>query len=163
MKHIFEGVDGTFKTTMAKSIGGEYKHNNLIPKDYRDIITGVESDFEFIDNDSFPKYTLDRSFIISEYIYSRSIAERITYLTMPFVESFIKECAEKSITINVNYFEKEETIDSMLTIKKDDFETLPIHKINKLYVNFFVTFTKYKNIYFRKVEDYLNIKEPWNE
>ncbi len=79
MSVIFEGVDGVGKTTEAKgflaiSPGHYYVHNWAKPTKDVDIISEVTKELLLLQSPE--KIIFDRSFIISEYVYSHVLGRK---------------------------------------------------------------------------------------
>lgn len=91
MIYIYEGPDGCGKTTKAfqfckGNLGYTYIHNKEIPKD-EEIASFLSSNEVRIIRGS-EDIILDRSFIISEFVYSRAL-NRESYVTEAMLSDFL--------------------------------------------------------------------------
>ncbi len=150
VKTILEGPDGAGKTLYAKNAlpAFKYFHSVLVPKNYRDVIRGISNDVRFLSRKIHDDSVLDRSFIISEYIYSR-ILRRTIYITEGFLKEFLENCRTKNVTIIV-FLYKSPRRTACLTMKERD-RHLPIRRINRLYSEIFLSLD-YRNIFIRYIE-----------
>lgn len=92
MSIIFEGVDGTGKTTAAKSWCNFYSsygyiHNFAKPSKPDDIRSEMFKEITLLMSPN--DFVLDRSYIISEYIYA-TVLNRPTVITLEHLFNFTK-------------------------------------------------------------------------
>ena len=154
MKYILEGPDGTGKTYYAKHTlkDASYSCENKPPKTLRDIYIGLVNDFAFVDSGEYAHSVKDRSFIISEYIYSRAL-KRTVYLAEGFVLDFINECNDKGIEV-IFFLYLSPLATSKRTLNTAD-QNLPIEKINDLYYELYKKVGCLFNVDFLCIEDIL--------
>lgn len=153
MKVILEGPDGAGKSFFARHNlpGFACRSTTLVPKDYRDSVRGMVGDVSFLGKSGRGDLALDRSFIISEYVYS-SVLGRRKYVTKDFLLSFLGECRKKGVKIMIFlYRDFERTRGS--TLKKKD-RSLPIKRLNEFYRDTFLGLG-HPNISIRYAEDFI--------
>jgi hypothetical protein len=134
MSVIFEGVDGIGKTTKALKLIGEepmfrYIHNWAKPKTELNILSEITK--ELILLDSPIHLAIDRSYIISEFIYS-TILNRPTSITIEHVKEFVDIVNKQEHIVNIMCYLN---ID-MLNIEPED-KDLPFEELNKMYMSLF--------------------------
>lgn len=134
MSLIFEGVDGTGKTTNTKQFmmfnqNYMYIHNWTKPKNNTDILS--ETTKEILLMDSPNNILFDRSFIISEYVYA-TVLGRETPITFEYVQDLVELINRRKHTLKLFYFDDS----SALHIKPED-SSLPFNLLNEMYLEIF--------------------------
>jgi hypothetical protein len=150
MSIIFEGVDGTGKTTNIKQFmmfnrNYKYVHNWTKPKNKTDILSEATKEILLL-NDSF-NVLLDRSFIISEYIYS-TVLDRETPITFEYVQKLVELMNRKDHTLKLFYFYDIES----LVIKSEDID-LPFNKLNDLYLETFTNRVRLTKLLLENIDE----------
>lgn len=150
MSIIFEGVDGTGKTTNARQFmifnrHYAYIHNWTKPKNNIDILS--ETTKEILLLESPFDLLIDRSFIISEYIYAH-ILGRKTPITFDYIKEFVKLINRKKHTIKLFTF----TNFDSLRIKEED-KDLPFEDLNKAYIELLNYQVKIDNLIVENIDE----------
>lgn len=150
MSIIFEGVDGTGKTTNALgylSISPDYSyvHNWAKPKKPMDIASEITKEFLLLT--SHWPILFDRSFIISEYVYAH-ILERKTEVNNRVLIDFVHRINEGNHTVKLFTFDEV----SDLKFKKED-RNLPFRELNDAYMSLLVDQYKIKNLIIENVSN----------
>lgn len=132
MSVIFEGVDGVGKTTKAlrllhKEPRFRYIHNWAKPRTEINMLSEVTK--ELILLTSPIHIILDRSYIISEFVYS-TILNRTTSITFEHVKELIDVINKQGHIINLMYYIN---IDA-LKFKSEDID-LPFNSLNEMYIS----------------------------
>ncbi len=136
MSLIFEGVDGTGKTTniqqfMLFNRYYMYVHNWSKPTNKIDVLSEVTKEILLLDSEH--NIMFDRSFIVSEYIYAH-VLKRETPITFDYIKEFVALINRRGHTIKLFYFNH---FDS-LRIKEED-KDLPFEALNKAYMDLFTS------------------------
>ena len=150
MSVIFEGVDGVGKTTKALNLMNKepifrYIHNWAKPKKEVDILSEVTK--EMILLTSPIKMVLDRSYIISEFVYA-TVLGRQTYVTIEHVKALVHVINEHHHIVNLLCY----TDHSALKCDPIDMN-LPHDILNSFYMDLFLNILGVDNL----VTDVINI------
>jgi len=151
MSIIFEGVDGTGKTTTANDIlkfYGDYFyiHNWSKPKNEIDISSEITKEFILLQSPT--RLLFDRSFIISEYVYS-NILGRKSIITFEHIQAFEVIVNQYKHAVQLFIFEDIKK----LNFKKED-KNLPFAELNALYIKLFTEQIKINN-FILNIIDYM--------
>jgi hypothetical protein len=135
MSIIFEGVDGTGKTTRAKEFPriytGHYDYIHNHDKTRKPVDIESEVTKEMLLMTYCDKILFDRSYIISEYIYSK-VLRRETPVTLDYVKALIELINLRSHTVNLFVFKDRDKL-----ILKDEDSKLPFIELNNAYLQLF--------------------------
>lgn len=134
MSIIFEGVDGIGKTTNIRQFqlfnpGFMYIHHWAKATNKVDILSEATKEILLLESDY--NILFDRSFIISEYIYT-SILGRKTIIDFGYVKELVSLINRKGHTVKLFCFKNK----NVLTIKDED-KNLPFEKLNNAYRSLF--------------------------
>lgn len=135
MSVIFEGVDGVGKTTRALKLNKDkpifrYIHNWAKPIKEVDIMSEVTK--EMILLTSPIQIILDRSYIISEFVYA-TVLNRKTYITIEHLKELINVINKYHHVVNLLCY----TDHNALNCKIEDIN-LPHDQLNSLYMDLFL-------------------------
>lgn len=135
MSVIFEGVDGTGKTTKALKLKNDrpifqYIHNWAKPKKEIDILSEITKEMILMSSPSH--IILDRSYIISEFVYA-TVLKRPTYVTLWHVKNLINIINKNHHVINLLCY----TDITALKYKSEDID-LPHNALNSMYMDLFL-------------------------
>ena len=148
---ILEGPDGTGKTTFANKLIEFYKsnsvrhiyiHNKHIPTSYDDAMVEADAELTLLKKAVASEEVLimDRSFILSEYVYSQ-VLEREIYISESMVDALINLCMANNIIMHYfSFLHKPYCEDS-----SDKF--LPHKDLRKAYENLFNRFSRHMYVH----------------
>lgn len=131
---IYEGVDGIGKTTAAikqleKNIGSHYIHNWASPSNTVD--QNSEETKELLLVSSANDIIMDRSYIISEYVYSKVLG-RESAVTDAKISSYINILNNFKVKVKLFLFSDMRA----LNVKPEDAH-LPFDELNEMYAKVF--------------------------
>jgi len=155
MSAIIEGVDGTGKTTFAKNwllLNPDYfyVHNYTKPKREDDFISEASKEMLILRNHDV---VMDRSFIISEYVYS-TVLERDTYIDSDRLLSYIYYVNMQKHTLVLCTYR-----DIKNVVLKEEDKWLPIKELSALYTYLFIESKLINLTDIRYIEDQINTEE----
>lgn len=152
MSIILEGVDGTGKTFftdqwMALNPAYIRMHNYVKPQNKIDMMSECAKELlimQFV----WSPYIMDRSFIISEYVYSQVLG-RSSLVTMKELANVVEIINKNGIAFELFAFKDK----SLLPIKPED-KALPHEELNKLYLYLFTNKFKLRRMNIHWIEDW---------
>ncbi len=152
MKYILEGPDGTGKTFFANHTlrSSTYHCSNTPPKNLRELYIGIVDDFCFLDNNSLSDSVLDRSFIVSQYIYTTVLKQK-KWITKEFAVEYLEMCNDQGIQIRFSLYDNPYEAPKQ-TLKNED-KKLPIIDLNFLYQDLFNSVSCLFNVSLVFIED----------
>ncbi len=158
MKHILEGPDGTGKTYFAEHTlkGSKYFCSDTPPKNLRELYVGIVDDICFLDNNAYANSVLDRSFIVSQYVYTTAMKRR-PWITKEFAVDYLEMCSAKDIQIRFSIYD--DPFKTPKQLLKDEDKALPIPLLNSLYYAFFKSVSCLFNVSLVFIEDILEGRE----
>jgi len=139
-KFIIEGPDGCGKTTLCEKVLKNNKNDMILhhseqkPLSKKMFESQVEYEFSLLANNK--NIIMDRSFIISEFIYSRAL-NRVTYCYDKHIHNLCNIISKYNVDLIFCLAEK--------PILKDEDFSLPINVIIEEYKNL-IAYLKLKNI-----------------
>lgn len=149
MTTIYEGVDGSGKTTDAfqqiRYSDEQYIHNWCKPKNEIDTNSEVMKEIMLIKSGF--DIVMDRSYILSEYIYSK-ILRRKSYVTENTFFSFIRLLNAYDVKVKL-YLAKDIT----LLKQKDEDKELPTEELNNYYKLIFTNWARLDNLEVIYIDD----------
>jgi hypothetical protein len=157
MSVIFEGVDGIGKTTKALKLLNEdfhqlkivhYIHNWVKPKKEIDSRSEVTKEILLLTNPI--QLILDRSFIISEFVYA-SVLNRKSYLTFEDVKNLIDMINKYEHVIHLMYYK-----DIKVLKYKNEDSKLPHDDLNSFYIDLLMNRLSINHLIVELVEDRRN-------
>ena len=163
MIYIVEGPDGTGKSTVVerlvkKNPTAKVIHSNLVPKNLNEFIRGLTDDMLIFSlSKTYGALIMDRSFIVSEYMYSHLYVNRKEYCTVYLVLEYIKmlSALETEFIITLYKDPWKTPLKTLDTTDAANTELLySMSKLNTMYSSVF-TAAKLKNISFEYIENKL--------
>lgn len=151
MSLIVEGVDGTGKTTFSGEwlvLNNEYiyMHNYVKPDNERDRMSECAKEL-LITKFVMVPYIMDRSFIISEYVYA-TVLGRKTNVTLDSIKLLIDTLNDNKDTLVLCTYHDYNS----LIIKPED-KWLPHDELNRLYMQLFTKEFKVHRLMLRYIEE----------
>lgn len=134
MSIIFEGPDGVGKTTKANSFisfNNEYVYIHNWAKPTNKIDQESEIAKELLLLSSGHKLVIDRSYILSEFVYA-NVLQRKSIVTLAYIKRIVEIINSNNHTVNLILFRNKENL-----IVKDEDKHLPFEQINSAYYKLF--------------------------
>ena len=149
---IYEGVDGTGKTTQAfkearSNPEAIVLHNWSKPKTIIDINSETSKELLLIENVS-DDLIFDRSFIFSEYIYAKVLGRK-TELTLDNLKVFVSLLNRKNAVVKLLYFTD---INSLKAKANAEDNKLPLEELNTAYIQLMLKELSINNLVLEEID-----------